>query len=292
MIPTHNPKSKLGEIIFIGTIIIIVFLGGIVFAVTKYVKNFSEFIYEFDESGILHETVDEHKSVNSYWWLSSGGEFLIENGIGKTMQGESSQNSYWRKIYSKTNPRDTDDGKYPQNIFRLLTKKTWQNVEQKLYIYIAKINESESEYRNESNGAHLINRYIDSDNLYYTGIRVDGTAVIKKKKNGVYYTMASNPFFKKITKSYDRDSNYNLLPLHIWIGIRSEIKTNTDGTVSIKMYIDKEKSGEWSLVAEAIDDGITYGGSAIIKNGRGGIRTDFLDAFFDDYKIGKLKEKT
>ncbi|PIR89291.1 MAG: hypothetical protein COU07_00105 [Candidatus Harrisonbacteria bacterium CG10_big_fil_rev_8_21_14_0_10_40_38] len=278
-------KKKIFPIL---SILILVFLLGVFFSSTKSAKSFSEIIYNFDEDEVIEESFFENKSNSDYWWLRSGGELTIENGIGKTIQGDLQENSYWKERYSKTNPRDTDNGENPQNIFRILTRKSWTNTEQRVYFYISKINKSESIYRNESNGIHLFNRYIDSNNLYYTGIRVDGTAVIKKKQNGIYYTMAQNAVFKN-NNPYSRDANPSLLPAHLWIGIRGEVNTNKDGTVSIKMYLDRNKTGNWVLVAEALDDGINYGGPVISKSGRGGIRTDFLDIFFDNYKFGIIQ---
>ncbi|MEK7147292.1 MAG: hypothetical protein AAB806_00185, partial [Patescibacteria group bacterium] len=70
-----------------------------------------------------------------------------------------------------------------------------------------------------------------------------------------------------------------------WIGLRSEVKTNPDNTVSVKFFIDKDKTGNWILIAEATDDGKSYGGAAILQEGYAGIRTDFMDVEFDDYRI-------
>jgi hypothetical protein len=42
-------------------------------------------------------------------------------------------------------------------------------------------------------------------------------------------------------------------------------------------------------VAEAKDDGKTFGGAAILNEGYAGIRTDFMDVEFDDYKIEVIK---
>jgi hypothetical protein len=54
---------------------------------------------------------------------------------------------------------------------------------------------SNSIHRMASNGVLLFNHYLDGDNLYYVGIRVDGSAIVKKKKDGVYYTMESKRVF-------------------------------------------------------------------------------------------------
>lgn len=236
----------------------------------------------------LQETNASQTSPSAFWWLSSGGFVYIstDGNSGATFQGALSENSKWRMLYATNNPADTDGGIHPQNIFRLVTKSRWQNFTQEAYFLIAKDNLSASANRNSSNGILFFNRDQDSQNLYYTGLRVDGYAVIKKKLNGVYYTLAEKPF---ITGSvYDKGSNPNLLPRNSLIGLRSIVQNNQDGAVSIKLYVDNGRTGNWVLAAEATDDGKSYGGAAITQSGYAGIRTDFMDVLFDDYKLSNL----
>lgn len=240
----------------------------------------------FSVNGVLDEAGKMEISINHNWWLNSGAYFISEEGIAKTVQGELKEENEWRKLYAKNNPRDTDNGFHPQNIFRLVTRDSWMDFRQEAYFRIAKDNKSASEYRNDSNGLLFFNRYQDGDNLYYTGIRVDGYAVIKKKTKGKYFTMAYSQVF---SGKYDRETSFNLLPHGSWIGLRSEVVNENDESVSIKLFIDKAKNGNWELIAEAKDDGKRYGGKAILNEGYAGIRTDFMDVEFDDYKIEELK---
>ncbi|MDP3792913.1 MAG: heparinase II/III family protein [bacterium] len=240
----------------------------------------------FNKNEIIEESGSMNESLSPHWWINSGAFLIKEGGIGKTLFGEIDKNSKWQKSYLQYNAVDTDNGFHPQNIFRLITKSKWQNFQQTIYAKIKKYNLSESKNQSESNGLLLFNRYVDSNNLYYTGIRVDGTAVIKKKINGNYYTLAQKSFYKA-DSPYNRDTNPNIIPDQKWIGLRSEIKTNPDNTVDIQLFVDKDKTGNWVLAAEAIDDGKTYGGAAILNEGYAGIRTDFMDVEFDDYKIIK-----
>lgn len=246
----------------------------------------SPFYYTFKVDGVLDEAGKMDDSSSPYFWLNSGGQFILKDGIGKTVQGELNKLNKWRLAYYASNPIDTDDGYHPQNILRLVTRSKWQNFRQEIYYRITKDNLSASPNRNASNGLLLFNRYLNGNNLYYAGIRVDGTAVIKKKINGTYYTMAQKPFFS--VAKYDRNTNSSLLPKNVWIGLRSDIKTNNDGAVSIKLFTDNGKTGNWVLVAETIDDGKTYGGSPILNSGYAGIRTDFMDVEFDDYAIRNI----
>lgn len=242
----------------------------------------SPFGYKFNTIGMLPEAGNMNDSWSPYWWLSSGGRFFLDGGVGSTVKGNLASNDYWRRYYEKTSPVDTDSGYHPQNLFRLVTRSKWKNFRQQVYFRIRNDNLSTSANRNASNGLYLMDRYLDQDqdNLYYTGIRVDGAAVIKKKIRGTYYTVAYAPLFPG--SAYDRDSNPSLLPKDIWIGLRSEVTNHSDGTVRIVLYVDPGPGG-WSLVFDVLDNGLAYGGSALTASGYGGFRTDFMDVEFENY---------
>jgi hypothetical protein len=225
------------------------------------------------------------ESSNKNWWLNSGGQLIYDNGIGKTVQGKLSSLNPWRVAYKLDNPEDTDNGYHPQNIFRLVTRSKWKNFVQQVYFKINADNLSTSPNRNESNGILLFNRYQSGQTLYYTGLRVDGAAVVKKKYNGTYYTVASKPIFPG---KYNRDNKPNLLPKNTWIGIKSEVSTSSSGDVSLKIYIDVGKTGKWTLVLETKDIKNKYGKDVISKEGYAGIRTDFMDIEFSGFKITQL----
>lgn len=245
----------------------------------------SPFIFSFNTDGLLAEASSSYESASPYWWLDSGGYLRIDDGIGQTVQGNLTDNDRWRRLYSKNNPTDTDDGYHPQNIFRLVSRSRWKNVREEVYFRINADNLSSSPNRNESNGLLLFSRYKDGDNLYYTGVRVDGTAVIKKKIDGVYYPLDQRPLFDGA--KYDRTQNPNLLPKATWIGLRSETLTATDGKVLLKLYVDIGKRGTWELAAEAVDDG-TLGGPILNEKSYAGIRTDFMDVDFSDYRAEEV----
>jgi hypothetical protein len=238
---------------------------------------------------ILEESGKMEKSGNTEWWLNSGGIAYLnsENNPIATNQGNLIQGSKWQKLYANNNSRDTEGGFHPQNIFRLVTRNKWQDLEQQLYFKINKINLSKSEYRNESNGILLFNRYQDGDNLYYTGLRVDGDAVIKKKIDGKYYTIKEKHVFTG-GKKYDTNNNPNLLPASTWVGIKSEVVNISEDAVEIKLYVDKEGKGDWQLVLEATDKADQYGSAPFADAGYGGIRTDFMDVEFRGYQISNF----
>ena len=238
------------------------------------------FSYNFNVDGTLEEAPTMDDSWSPFWWLSSGARFQLAGGIGLTIQGSLPTRDHWRRYYSKTNPVDTDSGYHPQNLFRLVTRSRWKNFRQQVYFRVRRDNRSASPNRAASNGLFLMNRYLDADNLYYMGIRVDGAAVIKKKIHGVYYTMAYARLFPGAP--YDRDANPSLLPKDVWMGLRSEVTNNPDGTVRLVLYVDPGPGG-WSLIFDVLDNGYAYGGAALTSAGYGGFRTDFMDVEFENY---------
>ncbi|MGB0757438.1 MAG: hypothetical protein ACPGO5_03205 [Patescibacteria group bacterium] len=235
--------------------------------------------YTIEESGTIFTSDDPD------WSLSSGAYFYASDGVGSTIQGPLQSTDHWFDIYKESNSRDTDGGYFPQNIFRLVLLKQFTNFEQQSYFYITENNNSESWYRNGSNGLLFFNRYHDADNLYYVGIRVDGGVTIKKKVGGTYYDIAYNKIFEG---EYDRGSNPSLLPTNKWIGLKSEVTNIDDNQVLIRVFVDLDRSGNWILVSEGVDDGISFGGE-VLKGGFAGIRTDFMDVQFDDYMIQEIR---
>jgi hypothetical protein len=241
------------------------------------------FTYPFSVDGRLEETGSIDNSSSPYWWVSSGAFMDLKGGVGMTNQGDLAIGSKWQKLYALNNPVDTDGGLHPQNIFRMVLRSGWQDVSQSVYYRIDKLNLSASPSRNASNGLLLMSRYLDQNNLYYTGLRVDGYAVIKKKIQGKYYTLAYSRIFDG--PKYNALSNPNLLPVGIQIGLKTVTKNLDAKRVSIKVYADVGRTGNWTLAAQAVDDGLSYGGAALTAAGHGGLRTDFMDVQFDDYSL-------
>ena len=78
------------------------------------------------------------------------------------------------------------------------------------------------------------------------------------------------------------------MPNNTWIGLHSEVVTNPDNTVDIKLFIDMGATGNRKLAVEAVDDE-SYGGPFILNEGYAGIRTDFMDVDFKNYSIAEFK---
>jgi len=244
------------------------------------------FAYPFRGTGILQEKNQSNKSGNPYWWLNSGAELIFSGNFASTIEGSLPTYSRWRIAYAKTNSLDTDGGYYPQNLFRLVSRQKWLDYRQTLYFQILRDNLSGSPNRNDSNGIFLFNRYQDGDNLYYTGVRVDGTAVIKKKQDGEYTTLVQTPIWTS-DRPYDRKNNTDILPKGQWVGLESRVVSLPGGKVSIELWLDKGGKDQWEKVLSTVDDGLSFG-PTINRSGYTGIRTDFMDVLFWRYKIDNI----
>lgn len=246
-----------------------------------YKENFSK-EYTVKEVGKLND------SKNKDWWVGSGGYFYSKSGLGSTQIGPISYLNFFRLEYVKSNPTDTDNGYFPQNIFRLVNiSRKWQDLEAEVYFKVDNDNLTDSSNRNASNGLLLMTRYKDSNNLYYGGYRVDGTYIVKKKKDGEYYTLAQKNIFTSGI-DYDRNLNPNLLPHKTWLGLKLKVENVDKSMVLITLYSDIENKGSWEKVISVEDDGKRYGGDALIDSGYVGIRTDFMDVYFDNLTILEL----
>lgn len=238
----------------------------------------SQFRFLFEANTTVNETGSMNQSAHPNWWINSGGRMIIADGIGKTIQGSLPADDYWRKAYAASTPSDTDNGYHPQNIFRAITRSQWINADQEAYFKINRDNLSASASRAASNGVGIMTRYsANGDTFYYTGLRVDGAVVVKKKLSGAYTTLGSKKIYPG---TYDRISSPNLLPHGTWLGLKSIVENQSDGSVRIRVYSDQNRSGNWALLLDVRDMN-----SPIRGSGYAGIRTDFMDAEFDNYRV-------
>ncbi|HSU72546.1 MAG TPA: hypothetical protein VLJ21_01725 [Candidatus Binatia bacterium] len=245
----------------------------------KGLENLMEFVEPFQETRVLNETGRMDESASPEWWLSSGGLFIEQGGTGKTIQGSLPAGSVWQQKYARHKPDETDNGYHPQNVFRLITRSRWLDSIQEVDFRMNAYRESASERRNATNGVHFINRYQDQHNLYYAGVRVDGKAVIKKKTNGIYETLARGTAFP----GEYRKNGLALIPLHAWMGLRCQVKNDEHGA---SIILSLRERGAWRTVVQARDDG-SHG--LVFGEGHAGIRTDFMDVEFDNYRIARSR---
>jgi hypothetical protein len=229
---------------------------------------------------VISETSKMGDSLDPHWWLSSGAYIYRTGGVASTVQGKLAETDRFRLLYADSNPEDTDNGYRPQNLIRFVTRDKFKNFTQQVFFNIEQINTSESSNRNQSNGVLLFNRYQDSNNLYYVGIRVDGCAVIKKKLDSEYYILKSVVVYPG---HYNRDTLPNLLPTKRWIGLKTVVADNASGNVDITMYLNDNQLGSgWIKVLQVEDTGSDA--ERIFNEGYAGIRSDFMDVRFDRYE--------
>lgn len=244
----------------------------------------SAFEDTFSTWGTLEEAGSMATSTSSSWWVNSGGRLELRGGYARTIQGDLPSGDRWRIAYAAADPTDTDGGYRPQNIFRLVTRSTWRNVRQGFYFRVRGTDLSDSPNRAGSNGILIFSRYQDSQNLYYAGVRVDGTAVVKKKSRGSYYLLGQT---KILSGSYDRWRSPNLLPLNRRIGLKTRTTTQSGGSVLIEVFWNLLDGRGWQRLLQAVDTGAS-GGPPIGAAGFGGIRTDFMDVEFDTFVAAPL----
>lgn len=242
-------------------------------------------VYTFNVPGVLYEVSRPELSPSPYWWVSSGGMLIIENDLGHTIEQALPRSDTWAWRYRRNNPLDTDGGRYPQNLFRLISKRIAGDADVSALFEVRAVHTTDTPNRDMWSGVFLITRYQDSDNLYYAGVRQDGHAVIKKKIQGVYYTLGEIPLFSS-ANPYNKYTNPNLIPGNTWMGFRVRTEMQ-NGSMEIVFSIDEENDGTWQEVLSVIDSGT--GGPPHSGEGHVGIRTDYLDVAFDDFTIIALK---
>jgi hypothetical protein len=244
------------------------------------------FLDPFLSGASVEETGSPSTSGSADWWVNSGAYLLRNGSTGSTNLGSLPSTDRWRTAYASANPLDTENGYKPQNIFRLVTRATWSELDQSVRFRILATNLTETPNRDGYSGILFFQRYLDGDNLYYAGLRQDGLAVIKRKRSGAYTTLAQTRVYPG---TYQRTSNPNLLPQGKWVGMRAVTTTEADGAVTIRLEVEDPTLGSgWTPVLEARDTA----SSRILAAGSAGIRTDYMDVEFDDYSASAPASRT
>lgn len=242
----------------------------------------------FRRAQLLEEAGSIEESGDACWWLSSGAYLSMGSGRARSIQRALEPGDPWAIRYAQSNPADTDGGLHPQNLLRLVARGTWRDYRQEVRVRIQRVNLSHSAERGEWSGVLLFLRYQDADNLYYAGVRMDGTAVIKKKLGGSYTTLAQQPLFGN-PSDWDREAHPSLLPADRWFSLAASIR-NVGGAAHIELYSrEDDRDAPWKLAAEAIDGGAQ--GPPILNAGHGGIRADFMDVEFADYAVSDSERR-
>ena len=125
-------------------------------AATAAVKVSLPWTYTFGSSGTLNQTVSADTSGSAYWWVANGGQLLVSNGVGKTMQGDATSANPWYTIYAKSLAVTSDNGKHPQNTFAALLRTPTLDTDQSIAVQINKDNLANTANRKPYNGLPLI----------------------------------------------------------------------------------------------------------------------------------------
>jgi hypothetical protein len=230
-------------------------------------------IYTFNTAGTVNEASSASASWSPYWWLQSGGQLIIQNGVGSTLAGAIPSSNPWKAVYASRAALTTDNGAHPQNVFKLFMRDSVQSPSVQVYIKRLSNNLQNSVNRHPYNGESLFARYQDADNYYYAGIRADGYAVIKKKTGGVYQTLATKQI---LSGTYDAATSPDLIPLNKWIGLKFVVSDIASDS-SLALYTDVGRTGTWQQVLTTTDR------APILGSGLVGIQSDFADAQFEDF---------
>ena len=216
---------------------------------------------------VIEETRSSETSSSPMLWVSSGALFFVNDaGLGTTVVGELPPDHPWRQEYARTNPRDTDGGGHPQNVFRLFRREILGNAVGGLTFRLLATNPSDSPERGPWSGVFLLHRFLGGGDFYAAGVRMDGRAVIKRKRDGAFTTLALRDLFGS-PAAFDRNANPNLLPAGRPIRLDTRVETLGDGSVTLGLSVDGEP------VLEATDPGP----SAIRSDGFPGMASDFMD---------------
>lgn len=231
------------------------------------------FTYHFTSQAVVNETATMATSSSPYFWVASGGQFIITNvanipnpdllsaGIylGATIQG----------------PSAATVTAYQQNDFRLIERFMRTNIMQEVHFNLRHINMAETPSRDADKGIFVYARYYDVSNHYYAGITLDGRAVIRIVTNGVMKTLASTPLYMA-DGGYDRDTNPNVIPGKKWIGLSTHADL-VGGKMHLSLDVGSIDSGRW--IWGAMFTSIVDSNPPVVLRGPcyGGIRSDYFD---------------
>lgn len=236
----------------------------------------------FDRDGVIEEASRAAVSRSPRWWVSAGGRVTFEDGTARTIQGSLPAWDPWARAYARSKPVDTEGGRRPQNVFRMVTRETGRNFRQRVSVRIHSTNLAASTERGPFSGIFLESRFLNDNNFYVAGLRFDGQAVVKKRREAEAFTIGVAPVYPG---TYDRQSRPNLLPEDRWFSIRSTIADVPGGVQILLELHDPALGADWIPVLEVLDGPGGPDGEPIRGAGSAGIRTDFMDVELENYLV-------
>ena len=202
---------------------------------------------------------DAPGGVVSPTWIMTSGSLFVRDHVA------------WTGIPDTASPDPMSIYGTNSNIFRLLTRAEDNgDVTFGFRLRVLRFTSDRTSSADNWDGVHVFVRYQNPALLYYVSVsRRDGTVAIKKKilggdtNGGTYYTLATGT-----------------APLRFgsWEAIRVSSRNNSDGSVTIKLFIDGR------LLMTGRDTG-AGDSPPITQPGRIGIRGDYAEFEFDDFSV-------
>jgi hypothetical protein len=240
--------------------------------------------------GVLEETgsIDEGNDEES--WVNSGAAFIVERLrdkgqdmlVGRTLLRQVKDNGLrlkWRKEYKTSNPKDTLGGTLPETVFRLFYKKKLKDYSFEVYFYIEEYYAIDAPERKGVNGVVICLRATEKSDGYYTYVCADGGLRIKMRQNdGADYTTfveEHGVFPGTYSQKPGAGTSQCLLPQKQWVGLKGEVLTLDDGTVRLRLFLDRKADGSWEQIAETIDKGASFPAEGYTL-----LRSDFMGVRF------------
>jgi hypothetical protein len=184
------------------------------------------------------------------------------------------QNAGWTGVPDRVSPNIGSTNGTNSAVFRMTTRQG-DFVDAQVDLRLKKLGLLASDPQ-DYDGVHLLLRYQNEKSLYYASVsRRDNTVVIKKKvpggpsNEGTYYNLTPYVPFTTATA--------------IWQQVRATIRTNTNGTVTIALYVNNLTT---PLVVGT--DTRTGGAPEITGPGKIGVRADNCEFEIDDLIVRQL----
>jgi len=235
--------------------------------------------------------------------LTSGGAFIIENGVAKTLQGSTKLDDPW--YFANKDDEDLVKREMPQIVFRAVTpeiSEAWANYNMEMVITPTKHVTSDSPEVDGTDGIDLFLNYHDQYNLYVAYLTKDGRMMIKRKSvpegktedDAIYSLMAEKQVFDN-ARTYKTNDNFITPFAGATFDFNASVQNLENGSVEIILQVDiydPEGTLTFTDRIAGLDDGslADEDGSGLLagkpnSNGRAGIRLDSIEAIIEKFEV-------
>ena len=184
------------------------------------------------------------------------------------------QNAGWTGVPDRIPPNIASTNGTNSAVFRM-TSRQGEFVDTQVDLRLKKVGLLTT-HPHDYDGVHILLRYQNEKSLYYASVsRRDNTVVIKKKvpggpsNEGTYHNLTPYVPFT--------------VPTAVWQSVRTTIRTNTNGTVTIALFIN-----DMTTPVVVGTDSRTGGAPEITGPGKIGVRGDNCEFELDELVIRQL----